>query len=343
MRRRGATVLLGAALLFLLVWQANSLQVPYVQVGPGPTVDTLGVSDNKPVITVKGVPATKSAGQLRLVTVGITKDLTLFDALRGWLQDDYAVVPSEFYYPPGKTDAEVDQEHTEEFKESQTSAETAALRSLGYPVQVTVTEVAAGTPAAAGLTAGDIITSVDGAPVSSLSTLNRLIRDKGVGAPRRLGITRAGAALTVTFTPGKAIDGAANKVLEGATLESRQPHPFEITIDLDRIGGPSAGMMFALGIIDTVDPVDLTGGLIIVGTGEIDEDGNVGRIGGIPHKLVAARQAGAKVFFTPADNCAEALQHAQPGLPLVKVSTLDDALNALRALREHRQPTLCTA
>jgi PDZ domain-containing protein len=100
--------------------------------------------------------------------------------------------------------------------------------------------------------------------------------------------------------------------------------------------------MFTLGILDTLEADDLTGGIVIAGTGTIDDAGNVGPIGGIPQKLVAAKAAGAKVFLTPASNCAEAMDNPQPGLPLIKVSNVDDALSALEALRAGRTPTLCS-
>lgn len=339
MRRRGATVLLGAVLLILLLWQAGTVRVPYVELGPGPTVDTLGVSEGHPIITVEGAPTSESAGQLRLTTVSVHPELTLFDALRGWLRDDTAVVPRELVYPPDKTEEQVDKENLQDFKESQTSAETAALRKLGYPVLVTVTAVEKDLPAAGVLEPGDVITSVDGASVTSTRSLGELIRAKPEGTARSVGITRGGAAQTVTLTPVKAPDG---NLRIGVTVEQSQPHPFTLTIELERIGGPSAGLMFALGIVDKLDPADLTGGFVIAGTGEIDNDGNVGPIGGIAQKLVAARDVKAKVFLTPAANCKEALGAAQPGLPLVKVATLDDALAALQALRENRQPALCT-
>src|SRR5947209_8631761 len=125
MRRRGATVLTGAVLLFLLLWQAGSVRVPYVELGPGPTVDTLGTADGHPVIAVQGATTTTSAGQLRLVTVSVRSDISLFEAIRGWLQSDYAVVPRELIYPPDKTEQQVDQENAQDFKNSQSSAETA--------------------------------------------------------------------------------------------------------------------------------------------------------------------------------------------------------------------------
>jgi Lon-like protease len=338
MRRRGATVLLGGIVLAVLLWQAFfTVKVPYVALGPGPTVNTLGQADKHDVINISGTPVTTSKGQLRLVTVSVTSDLTLFDAVKGWLQHDYAVVPRELIYPPNQTEQQVDQQNAQEFKDSQTSAETAALRDLGYPVQVTVKEVKAGTPADGVLKVGDVITSVDGTQVTSATKLTELIRAKPAGTARTVSYTRNGAPATVTVTP-RAEDGSPRI---GVTVEQKQPHPFDLKIDLDRIGGPSAGLMFTLGIIDKIEPDDLTGGQVIAGTGTIDDEGNVGPIGGVPQKLVAAKRDGAKIFLTPAGNCAEAVANAVPGLPMARVATLDDALDALKAVREHRQPALC--
>jgi PDZ domain-containing protein len=255
------------------------------------------------------------------------------------VRSDAAVVPRELIYPRGKSEQDVDKENAQDFKDSQTSAEIAALRKLGYPVQVTVRDITKAAPADGALRSGDVIASVDGTPVTSQLKLTQLIRAKPAGTPRVFGIVREGKPSTVTISPMKSSDGNPRI---GVTVEQKQPHPFEIKIDLDRIGGPSAGLMFTLGIIDKVDPSDLTGGMVIAGTGTIDDEGGVGPIGGIAQKLVAAKEAKAKVFLAPAANCAEAVANAQPGLPLVKVSNLDDALNALQALREHRQPTLCS-
>jgi PDZ domain-containing protein len=326
-------------LLALLLWQAFfSIRVPYVALGPGPTVNTLGQADKHDVISVTGAPVSASAGQLRMVTVSVTSDLTLLDAVRGWIQHDYAVVPRELIYPPDQSQQQVDQQNAQEFKDSQTSAETAALTKLGYPVQVTVRDVKAGTPADGILKPGDVITSLDGTPVTTPTKLTELIRAKPAGAPRTFAYTRGGAAATATITP-RPEDGNPRI---GVTVEPKQPHPFQLKIDLDRIGGPSAGLMFTLGIIDKIEPDDVTGGQVIAGTGTIDDEGKVGPIGGIPQKLVAARRDGAKLFLTPAANCAEAMANAVPGLPMARVATLDDALAALQAVREHRQPAQCT-
>jgi PDZ domain-containing protein len=339
MRRRGATVLVGTLLLALLLWQAGDVKVPYVELGPGPTYNTLGSADGHPVITVTNAPTSESAGQLRLMTVGVHPELTLLQAIRGWLADDYAVVPRELVYPPNKTEQQVDQENANDFKQSQTSAETVALRKLGYPVQVTITELVAGAPADGVLRVGDILTSVDGTSVSSVQKLTELIRAKPAGTPRVLGYTRGTSSGQATLATVKADDGNPRI---GVRVEQKQPHPFDLSIQLDRIGGPSAGLMFALGIYDKLSPPDLTGGRIIAGTGSIDDEGRVGPIGGIPQKLLAAKLAHATIFLTPEANCAEAVANARPGLMLLKVATFDGALQALQTLRDGGTPALCS-
>jgi Lon-like protease len=338
MRRRGVTVLLGAVIVLVLGIGVASAPVPYVVLGPGPTVNTLGTDDNKAVIEVKNRQTYTSTGQLRLVTVGVQPDTDLLSAIRAWFSGDEAVVPRELIYPPGQTEEQVEQQNQQDFQESQTSAETSALRELGFPVSVTVTKLVAGRPAAAVLKAGDVITSVDGQPVTSREKLIELITAKPAGTALAIGYTRGTGKATATI---KSAAGDSNTPQIGVEVENRQPHPFELSIDLDKIGGPSAGLMFALGIIDKLEPEDLTGGKIIAGTGTIDDEGRVGAIGGIPQKLVGAKDAHATVFLTPADNCAEALANAQSGLTLVKVASLDEALAALQAVREKRSLPHC--
>ncbi|MEV4712997.1 PDZ domain-containing protein [Micromonospora sp. NPDC049374] len=337
MRRRGLTVLLGALLTALLSIGVLGAPVPYVVLGPGPTVDTLGQADGKEVIQVTGRETSTSAGQLRLTTVGVQPGVKLRSAIQGWLSDDQAVVPRELVYPPGETQEEVEQRNAEDFQVSQTSAETAALRELGYEVQVVVKTVAADGPSASVLRPGDVVTSVEGEPVPFASRLTELILARPAGSALRIGYTRDGTARTDTITSQEQ-DGRPRIGIE---IEQQQPHPFTLSFDLKDIGGPSAGLMFALGIIDKLTPDDLTGGRIIAGTGTIDDSGQVGPIGGIPQKLVGAKQAGATAFLVPAANCAEAVRNRQPELPLVKVGSLDEALDALERLRSGSEPAYC--
>jgi Lon-like protease len=339
MRRRGVTVILGALITALLAIGVMAAPMPYVVLKPGPTVNTLGSDNGKEVIQVTRTPTSTSRGQLRLTTVGVQNHVELVWAIRGWFSDEQAVVPRDVVYPPNQTEKQVEEQNQQEFQSSQTSAETVALRELGYPVETFVAEVAPNGASYGKVEKGDVITTVDGAAVTSPGKLTELVQAKPAGTTLTLGYTRAGKAGTVQVTSQS--DNGTPRI--GLHIDKRQPHPFEVKIALEEIGGPSAGLMFTLGIIDKIKPEDLTGGKIIAGTGTIDDEGRVGPIGGIPQKLVGAKDAGAQVFLVPIANCAEALRNAVPGLPLAEVATVDDALTAVRTFTTGGTPKLCSA
>jgi PDZ domain-containing protein len=336
MRRRGVTVILGAVITALLAIGVMALPLPYVVLKPGPTVNTLGSDNGKEVIQVTKAATSTSAGQLRLTTVSVQPKVELVWAIRGWFSREQAVVPRALIYPPNQTEQQVEQQNQQEFKTSQTSAETVALRELGYPVQTVVTKVTPAGPSVGKLAEKDVLTSVNGVAVTGAGKLTELIRSKKAGTTLAIGYTRAGRAGTAQITTNK------DKRI-GVEIDQQQPHPFTLNIALDEIGGPSAGLMFTLGIIDKLRAADLTGGRIIAGTGTIDDDGDVGPIGGIPQKLVGAKDAGAQLFLVPAGNCAEALRNAVPGLPMAEVATVDDALAALRTFAAGDTPKACAA
>lgn len=339
MSRRATTLLTGTVLLVVLILLAMWAPVKYVELVPGPTYNTLGATGGKDLITITGAPTSTSSGQLRMLTVGERQDLNTYEVVQGWLRGSDAVVPQEIVDPPGQTQQQIDKTNTDAFAASQSSAITAALRHEGYPVQVTVGSVTAGKPADGHLKVGDIITSVDGRPVLSSQDLIGFIQSKPVGTAIKFGYTRGGVAGETSIVTA-AGDGGRPQI--GVGIEQKQPSPLTVKIELDNVGGPSAGLMFSLGIIDKLDPVDLTDGRIIAGTGTIDDDGNVGPIGGIAQKMIGAYGAGARIFLAPADNCAEALQNQIKGLTLVKVTSLDGALTALQQIRDGQQPQLCT-
>jgi PDZ domain-containing protein len=150
---------------------------------------------------------------------------------------------------------------------------------------------------------------------------------------------RLGQPGTATVTTAAAPDGKGSRL--GVLVLQQPSAPFTVDINVADVGGPSAGLMLTLGILDLVGDTDLTGGAKVAGTGTIDADGKVGPIGGIPLKMVAAHDIGAKLFLVPADNCAEAVAAPQKGLTMARVSSLDDALTALSDLRAGRTPAGC--
>jgi PDZ domain-containing protein len=336
------TLLLSGALTVALVLAATVTAVPYVAYEPGPTFNTLGAPGGTPVIAVSGRPTYPTDGHLDLVTISVRSRLTLLEALADWFDRDRAVVPREFVYPPGRSDRDVEQENQQEKLDSETAATTAALRQLGVPFTTTVQvqTVDSALPAAGKLRPGDVITSIDGRAVTTSQAVRDAIAARPVGAQLSVSYTRDGAPGQAVLTTVASRSGPSRPLI-GVTLLEVPQYPFRIQISLQDVGGPSAGLMFALGIIDKLSPESLTGGKFIAGTGVISPDGKVGAIGGIAQKMRGARDQGATVFLAPADNCAEALQDVPSGLRLVRVSTLADALDDLRTLRDGGSPPGC--
>ncbi|HYT10979.1 MAG TPA: PDZ domain-containing protein [Mycobacteriales bacterium] len=345
MSRRVVTMITGAVLLLALAVGGSQLPVPYAELGPGPTLDTLGVDQGgNEIIRLTGHPESKTKGHLNLTTVSVRDQLDLLEALRGWLDRDRAVVPREEIFPPGQTEQQTNEKNTRDFVASQDSAELAALAYL-HLTKVVVSSVESGSPSYQKLAPKDTITAVQGRKVGDVAGLGAVLRETNPGTTVRVDYDRAGRAGTteITTVSGKDDSGRTRAVL-GVTVAMQSTAPFKVKIGLDdRIGGPSAGLMFALGILEKVGPEDLTGGRFIAGTGQIDTYGVVNPIGGIPLKLIAARSKGATVFLVPAGNCAEAVRGPPAGLQLVKVDSLSSAVDALDAIKAGRPAPACTA
>jgi PDZ domain-containing protein len=338
--RRIAVLVVGAVLLLATGLVGAVVPVPYVAQVPGPTYNTLGSIGTSKIITITGRTPNHVDGNLNLTTVGVTRGrLTLVQTVRGWFAKDVSVVPEDAVYPPNRTQQQTQQENRQEFLTSEQAAEAAALRHLGYPDKVVVEGTTDGSPAAGRLAEGDAIESVAGKTTPDTATLTTLLRSVPGGTTIPVDYTRLGKPGSTTITTKKATDRAGS--LLGILVSDAPSAPFDVRIDVADVGGPSAGLMLSLGILDLVGDTDLTGGKVIAGTGTIDEKGTVGPIGGIQLKMVAAKGIGATTFLTPAGNCAEALQAPQKGLILAKVGTLDDALTALADVRAGRTPPTC--
>jgi PDZ domain-containing protein len=327
----------------LLVAGVGALPVPYVALTPGPTLNTLGKLSGKPLIKVSGHPVYPTKGHLNMVTVsyvgGPQSRFNVFAALRSWLTPDDAVVPEEEIFAPGQSQQQVQQQDTEQMTSSQEAAQAAALCQLNISFKTvdTIQGVAKGKPAAGVLRTGDVITAVDGTPVNCRHDAATLIRDRRPGAPVTLTVSRHAQSKTFRL---RTVNVSGTPVV-GVQVAESFVFPFKVAISIGNIGGPSAGMMFALGIIDKITPADLTGGRFIAGTGEIEANGKVDPIGGIQQKMAGARAAGATVFLAPAANCADTAGAVPAGLRVVKVSTLNGAVTALRALRQGKPVPSC--
>jgi PDZ domain-containing protein len=344
MSRRALTLLIAGATVIIALAVAVLLPVPYVILGPGPTLNTLGNdSAGKPLITVSGRRVYPVSGHLNMVTVsyqgGPGDQFNIFTALRAWLNRSEAVVPQSELFPPGQSQQQVQQTDQVQMTSSQQVATAAALHQLGiaYKTVAGVASTQKGLPAYGVLRPGDVITAVDGQQVTGVAQLTSLIKAHGTAGPLHLTIIRNGAARQVQVTARQ----VGGRPVIGVLVQDQYQFPFSVQISIGNIGGPSAGMMFALGVIDKLTPMNLTGGKFIAGTGEISASGAVTAIGGIQQKMVGARDAGATVFLAPAGNCADTVGAVPPGLRVVKVATLAGAIADLQALKAGKPVPSC--
>jgi len=333
-------VVLAASLAAMLL-----LPVPYAVQRPGPTVDTLGETDGSPLIEVSGAdvhPVT--AGQLRLTTVSVTggpdNPVNAFEVIEGWLRGDVTVMPREEAF------GEVGAEELSEFQQaqmaaSQSNAAAAALQELGWEVPMTlrVAETIPGSRAAGALQIDDVLTAVtrvdtgERVDLVTFRDLTDFMRQVPPDTVIDVDFLRAGEPGSVRFATSQRPEGDTRpgSVL-GVYVSADVELPVDVRFDIQKIGGPSAGLMFALGVVDVMTPGNLTGGRVIAGTGTMSVDGDVGGIGGVRQKMHGARRDGAEWFLVPTENCGEVVGHEPPGLSVVAVDDLTEAVAAVREI-----------
>jgi PDZ domain-containing protein len=252
--------------------------------------------------------------------------------LQAWWRKDEIILPREAVYPPEESVQDVNKQNEADMTNSQTAAVMVALREAGITrFKVEVADIVKDAPADGVMRLGDIITAVDAVPVHNADQAADAITGVKPGTQITLSVQRGGVAKTVTMTTAPSPDDASQSRV-GVSIVDKPP--FDVNIDLGQeIGGPSAGLMFSLGIYDKLTPGPLTGGMHIAGTGTIDDTGHVGEIGGIQQKIAGAVSAGASVFLVPDANCAEATGAPDAGaIDLIDVTTMDGAVHALEAL-----------
>jgi Lon-like protease len=317
-----------------------AVTVPYVSLGPGPTFNTLGEIDGKQVVDIQGTQTHPTTGHLNMTTVSQRDDLSLAEALTLWLSGQEQLMPRDLVYPPGKSRDEIDKANNADFQQSEHNAEYAALGYLKYPQAVTVVVVSDPGPSVGKLQAGDALDTVNGTPVANVDQFTSLLKKTKPGQPVAVGFRRKNAPPGVAqITLGRHPDREYGFL--GVSVMDAPWAPFLVDFNLANVGGPSAGLMFSLAVIDKLTTGDLVGSKFVAGTGTIKADGTVGRIGGITHKITAARAAGATVFLVPAENCYEASSDDHSGLQLVKVKDLGEAVDALHSVTSGGQPPSC--
>ncbi len=314
---------------------------PFVIEQPGPVYNTLGnVSINGeevPMIQIPDETTYPVDGTLDMLTVSIRGNReelpSWFEIASAYFDPSKAVVPVDLIFPAGVSSEDSTTQGRIDMANSQKEAVAAALSELGYTFSSTVrvVEASTGSPADGVLASGDVLLSVNGVSFSDVTGLREQIAANGVDKAAVVAFSRDGQAKTASITPTLSA-GADPAPVIGVSVGGDYDFPIDVNIQLENVGGPSAGMMFALGIIDKLTEGELNGGEQIAGTGTISGTGEVGAIGGIQQKLYGARSAGAEWFLAPASNCDEVTGHIPDGLTVLAVETLDDALAALSAI-----------
>ncbi|WP_246111276.1 YlbL family protein [Terrabacter aerolatus] len=344
---RGNKAILAAFFFFLVVMVVGSLvHLPYAVMSPGPTQDTLGTSaDGKstPIISISGLPTYPTDGALRFTTVrvegGPGYPVDVWDILQAWIDPARDVLPVDDVFDPQVTQQQVAEENAIQMEGSQEEATAVALRAIGkqVPTHIAIAGITDTSKAKGVLQVGDRLDRIDGTAITTSEGVRDALQKKKPGDTVSMTVTRKGKELTLDVPT---VAGQGGRTALGVLLGLDHDFPAKITIDAGSIGGPSAGLMFSLGIYDKLTPGPLAGGRQIAGTGTIDDQGVVGPIGGIRQKLAGARDDGAQYFLAPADNCNEVVGHVPDGLQVFKVGTFDEGRAAVEAIAKGQTGSL---
>ena len=320
--------LLGAGLA-LASW---NFQLPFYAYSSGPVGDALHS------VRVSEVATYDPEGELMMLTVS-SQEVNPFEALVAGLDPDVDLVPRQAVRPPDESIEDFVARNRATMDLSRETAISLALTRLGFVVVtrsdgVLVADLVEGVPAASILQVDDVINAVDGQAVELADQIGPIVAGREVGDVIALDVTRGTEHLDLEVSlTGREDDPAVPMIgISAIALNPRFEYPFPIDIEAGLVGGPSAGLMYTLAVMELLAPEDLTHGRIVAGTGTIDSAGNVGAIGGVRQKVVAAEAAGAEVMLIPAANLDEALTATRRQLELIPVATLDEALAALATL-----------
>jgi PDZ domain-containing protein len=311
---------------------------------PGDPQNVLGSA-----IKISGTDTYPTTGKLSVTAVMITDPdsyITAFDIFYGWIDKDRAVLPRERVYPDGETAAEAVREGAAEMNSSQINATAAALSYLGYqiPSKLVVVGVSQQSNAHKVILLKDQILSIDKIKLNNTTDVLRYLEDKKAGEVVSVEINRSGVGVMIkkiALSPRP--DGSA---FIGINIQEQFDFPFDVQIKLAETGGPSGGLIFALGIVEKLTQADLIRARNIAGTGTITTDGLVGPIGGIAEKIIGAKNDGVDLFFTPINNCQDINNPDQIGagkggksMKIVPVATLAEAIEVLKLPENAKLPS----
>lgn len=288
-------------------------------------------------ISISGAETFPTKGKLSVTSVMVTNPdsyLTGFDILYGWITSDQAVLPRAEIYPENETAEQSNQQGAADMQESQVNATSAALSLLGYKGEskLIINTVNPNSFAFKQLLTGDQIISVDQKVLTSATQITDYLNSKKAGDVVKVSVIRSSAGSTPIEIPVKLSKRDDGSAYIGVNIETKHNFPVNVKIKLDETGGPSGGLIFALGIVEKLQSEDLIRGRNIAGTGTITDTGEVGPIGGITEKIIGAKKAGVSIFIAPIENCSD-ITHPDllKGIKVVPVATLSEALAVLRA------------
>lgn len=318
----GSLLLVG--FMSILAW---NLELPYLAYSPGP------VSDAADTVVVEDVAFYPPEGELLMLTI-VGQDVNVFEALIAGVDPTIDLVRKEAVRREGETDEEYRNRVLQQMDDSNFRAISVALEYLGYemlPSEVVINEIVDGVPAASALELGDTVVSVEEVEILSLDDFAPALEGRVPGDVIEMTLNRNGDIVDVEVELAERDDEPGTPMI-GIVLGQLTEAPFPISIEAGDVGGPSAGMMHAIAIIDALTEGELTKGRVIAGTGTIQPDGSVGGIGGIRQKVVGAEAAGAEYILVPASNYDSALTAERHSIEIVPVATLDEAIGFLESL-----------
>ena len=331
-----------------LVLASLFLPSPFVILSPGNPQNILGSA-----ITITGTKSYPTTGKLSVTSVMVTDPdsyITGFDVLYGWFDKNRAVLPRVEVYPEGESAADSMKNGAEEMSGSQTNATAAALNYLGYKStsKLVITEVNDQTNANKLLYKSDIVLSVDDKKFESASEIMRYLDQKKPGDLVSIKVLRSEREIITKQIKLSARDDGSAFI--GVNIQQNFNFPFQVKIQLAETGGPSGGLVFALGVVEKLTPADLIRGRNIAGTGTITADGQVGPIGGIAEKIIGAKKDGVKIFLAPIENCTDIKNKDQltnsgskNDMKIVPVATLTEAISVLNLPADTTYPSCATA
>ncbi len=349
--RRRAWLLAGLAAVVALVIAGATVPINKVIQAPGPTWNVLAdTSDGaeQDLLTVTGTQTYDTTGALRMTTVSVSGcpgyPVTFFMLLDAWLSSDKTVLDRDQVCPESLSAEQVEKVNQAQMTSSQDAAVVAALMETGEANRMILTvEGTVDEQQGADVLPGDVlesITTADGETtnITSYPQLRELMTTIAPATPLTLQVDREGSKVNVALTTISPQDSDgdghpdSDGSLLGLSLSAQADSDIDASFGLSDVGGPSAGTIFALGIIDEITPGDLTGGQDIAGTGTIAIDGTIGAIGGIKQKMAGARQDGSEYFLAPTTNCQEVVGNVPDGLNVYAVGTLHEAVEAVQAI-----------